>query len=57
MVLARLDKALVHVLSPDGLTTIHTWAHLTLATHMKAGLTNDPSVALTTVKLRIHTCP
>ena len=26
----------------DSLTTIHTWAHLALATHMKADLVNDP---------------
>ena len=25
------------VLSPDSLTAIHIWAHLALATHMKAG--------------------
>ena len=29
-------------------TTIHTWAHLALATHMKAKV-NDPEVALTTL--------
>ena len=39
------------------LTTIHTWAHLALANHMKAGWTNNPQVALTTLKLRAHTCP
>ena len=40
------------VLSPDSLTTIHTWAHLALATHMRADLKNDPQVALTIVKLK-----
>ena len=43
--------------SPDSLTTIHTWAHLVLATHMKAGWVKDPKVALRTLKLRAHTCP
>ena len=46
------------VLSPDSLTTIDTWAHLALEKkHMKANLTNDPQVALTTLKLGAHTCP
>ena len=44
-------------LSPESLTTIHTWAHLALATHMKDGLINDTQVALTTLKLRAHMCP
>ena len=43
--------------SPDSLTTIHTLAHLALATHMKASTVNDPQVALTTLKLRAHMCP
>ena len=30
---------------PDSWTTIHTWAHL--ATHMKAGLTNETQEAPT----------
>ena len=38
------------------LITIHTWAHLGLATHMKASCVNDQQVALTTLKLRAHTC-
>ena len=45
------------VTSPDSLTTIHTCAHLVLATHMKAGWVNNPQVALTPLKLRAHTCP
>ena len=45
------------VLSTDSSTTIHTWAHLALATHMKTGWTNDPHVALKTLKLRAHMCP
>ena len=32
---------------------IQMWAHLALATHMKAG----SQVALTALKLRAHTCP
>ena len=35
--------------SPDGLTTIYTWAHLALAAHMKAGWVNDPQVAFMTL--------
>ena len=34
--------------APYSITTIHTWDHLALATHMKAGLNYDPQVALTT---------
>ena len=37
--------------SPDSLSTIHTWAHLAIATHMKAGW------AFMWVKLGAHTCP
>ena len=37
------------VLSPNSLTTIHTWAHLALATHMKASWVNNPHVSLTTL--------
>ena len=33
---------------PDSLTTIHTWAHLDLATHMKTSWVNEPQVALMT---------
>ena len=44
-------------LPPDSLTTIHTWAYLALVTHMKFGLTNDPQVALMTLKLSAHRCP
>ena len=36
------------VLSPGSLTTIHTRVHLTLATHMKAGLINNSQVTSTT---------
>lgn len=36
--------------------TIHTWAHLVLATHMKAGWIDDPQVVLTTLKVRGYTC-
>ena len=43
--------------SPDRLTTIQIWAHLALATHMNASKVNDSQVALTTLKLRAHTCP
>ena len=32
----------------------HSWAHLALANNMKAGLTNDPQVALMTLTLRAH---
>ena len=35
--------------SPDSLTTIPTWAHLALETHMKANWVNDPQAALTTL--------
>ena len=44
-------------LSPDILTTIHSWDHLALASHMKAGWVKDPQVALMTLKLRDHTRP
>ena len=37
------------ILSPDSLTTIHTWAYLALATHMKAGYVTYPQVALMTL--------
>ena len=37
--------------------TIHTWALLARATHRKDGWVQDPQVALTTLKLRVHTCP
>ena len=37
----HLPTMLYCVLSPDTLTTIHTWAHLALATHMKNGKDND----------------
>ena len=43
--------------SPDSFTTIHTWAHLALATHVKASWVNNPQVAMTTLKLRAHMCP
>ena len=33
-------------MSPDILTTIHTWAHLALATRMKACWVNNPHLAL-----------
>ena len=36
--------------SPDNLMSIHTWAHLALTTHMKAGWVNNPQVALTSLK-------
>ena len=55
-----LKKDLSHpgqFFSPDSLTTIHTWAHPAIATDMKAGLTNNSQLALTTLKLRAHTCP
>lgn len=39
------------------LTVIHTWARLSLTTHMNASWVNDPQVALTTIKLRAQTCP
>ena len=35
--------------STDILTTIHTWAQLALATHMKADRIDNPQVALTTL--------
>ena len=31
--------------SVESLTTIHTWAHLALTTHMKAGWVSNPQVA------------
>ena len=40
--------------SSDSQTTIHTWAHLALATHMKAGSANDPQVDLMSLKLSSH---
>ena len=42
---------------PNSLTTIHTWAHLAIATNMRAGWVNDRQVGLMTLKLRAHTCP
>ena len=39
---------LYSVTSLGSLTAIHTWAHLALATHMKANWVNNPQVALTT---------
>ena len=39
------------------LTTIHSWAHKVPATHTKPGRVNDQQAALTTLKLRAHTCP
>ena len=38
--------------SPDNLI-FHTWAHLILAAHMKAGWVNDPQVALMTLRHHI----
>ena len=50
--------AVLLVLSPDSLKTFYTWAHLALATHMRAVFfTNKPQVVLTTLKLRAHTRP
>ena len=37
------------------LKNIHTWAHLALATHMKAGWVSHPQVALMTLKIKAHT--
>ena len=39
-------------LYPDTLTTIHTWAHLALETHIKTGLTNDSETQSSHVSLR-----
>ena len=37
------------------LTITHTWAHLVLATHMKAGWVDSLQVAQRTLKIRAHT--
>ena len=50
-------NALLSSLSPDSLTTIYTWAHPALATHMKATWVNDPEEALRTLKLRANMSP
>ena len=39
---------------PNSLTTLHTWAHLALAVHMNAGLTNDTQVTPTTLEGHSH---
>ena len=39
--------------SHDSLTTIHTWTHLALATHMKSSQVNDLQVAPTTLKTQL----
>ena len=41
-------------LETAALTTIHTWAHVTLATPMKASWVNDLQVALTTLNFKAH---
>ena len=40
--------------SPDSLTTIHTWAHLVLATDVEASLVNVPQVAPATETQSSH---
>ena len=40
---------------PQTAKNIHTWAHLALATHMKAGWVSHPQVALMTLKIKAHT--
>ena len=42
---------------PDSLTTIHSWAHLAPASHMKARWVSDPQVEPMILKLRAHTYP